>query len=159
MVINNRKITWKYRFFIKNTSVSIIFWHVSRLNCGDHLEPKPLRRFQLPCKTHVDIIYRTLGAEIDMLSESLNESLLSCCAPCSCWPMTLLDCDRDLQAWTPSDHLWSSFVAPDAPQFPNQEPPRPQQLSLPDFLVMPHLEHTKLMILVAIGVYGNSWKK
>ena len=93
------------------------------------------------------------------LAASWEKSLLSCCAASSCWSITLLDCDRALQAWKPSDHLWSSFVAPAAPQFPNQEPPRPQQLALPDFAMMPHLGHTKLMILVAAGVVYIDWWK
>ena len=43
--------------------------------------------------------------EFTLSSVLLETPLLSCCAPCSCWPMTLLDCDRALQAWKPSDHL------------------------------------------------------
>jgi hypothetical protein len=38
------------------------------------------------------------------------------------------------------------------PQFLNQEPPRPQQLALPDFLMVPHLGHTAaLVVVVTIG--------
>ena len=29
-----------------------------------------------------------------------------CRATFSCWPMTVLDCDRTLQAWMPSCHVW-----------------------------------------------------
>ena len=36
---------------------------------------------------------------------SFEESLLSPCAPCSCWPTTISGCDHALQASTPSDHL------------------------------------------------------
>ena len=36
---------------------------------------------------------------------SFEESLLSSCAPCSCWPTTISGCDHALQASTPSDHL------------------------------------------------------
>ena len=50
----------------------------------------------------------------------------------------------------PSCHVCSRFVFPALPQFPNQEPPRPQQLSLPDFLMMPHVRHTGLMDIVVV---------
>ena len=44
------------------------------------------------------------------------------------------------QAWKPSNHVCSKFGSPGCPQFPNQAPPREQQLDLPD-LVAPHLAH------------------
>ena len=62
-----------------------------------------------------------------------------------------LNCDRALQAWMPSYHVWRMFELPAAPQFPNQEPPAPQQLSLPDFLMLPHLAHTELMVVPETG--------
>ena len=69
--------------------------------------------------------------------------------------MDLFDFDRALHAWIPSYHLCSSFALPAAPQLPNQEPPRPQQLILPDFLIIPHLEHKELtLVVVAAGVYA-----
>ena len=58
--------------------------------------------------TSADVIMLAVvmtASEFILLSVSLEESLLSCCAPCSCWSMTVLDCDRALQAWKPSDHL------------------------------------------------------
>ena len=40
------------------------------------------------------------------------------------------------------------------PQFLNQEPPRPQQLVSPDFLMVPHLGHEELPVcVVAAGVH------
>ena len=58
-----------------------------------------------------------------------------------------------LQAWKPSAHVWSTFVSPASPQFLNQEPPRAQQLRLPNFLVIPHLRHTELGI-IGVGMVG-----
>ena len=74
----------------------------------------------------------------------------------SCWPMALLDRVRALQDWMPSYHVCSTFALPALPQFLNQEPPRPQQLILPDFATVPHLEHMEPMVVVAaaaVGVY------
>ena len=54
----------------------------------------------------------------------------------------------------PSYHVRSSLALPVLPQFPNQEPPRPQQLTFPDLAIMPHLGHTELMVgVVDAGVY------
>ena len=64
--------------------------------------------------------------------------------------MIVLDCDRALQVWIPSYHVWWSFVLPAPPQFLNQEPPRPQQLLLPDF-VAPHMGHTEIVIVVVVS--------
>ena len=71
-----------------------------------------------------------------------------------CWaafgfrPIAVLDC------WMPSYHVWSRLTLPALPQFPNQEPLRPQQLISPDFAMIPHLAHTELMaVVVAAGVY------
>ena len=67
--------------------------------------------------------------------------------------MTALDCPSVLQARMPSYHVWRSFALPALPQFLNQEPPRPQQLFLPDFAMVPHLGHAELMVVVvAAGV-------
>ena len=67
--------------------------------------------------------------------------------------MAISDCDRALQALMPSYHVCSNFPLPPAPQLLNQEPPRPQQLILPDFRMVPHLEHSGLMVVVvAAGV-------
>ena len=52
-----------------------------------------------------------------------------------------------LQAWMPSDHKWSTVVSSASPQFLNQEPPRAQQLSLPDFLLVPHLGHNNVVVI------------
>ena len=48
--------------------------------------------------------------------------------------------DLALQARQP----WYHVCSPSAPQLPNQEPPRAQQLCLPDLWV-PHLRHTGLV--------------
>ena len=58
------------------------------------------------------------------------------------------NCGRALQLWIPSYHVWRSFATP--PQFLNQEPPRPQQLLLPDFLMIPHLTHTGLTVVIDV---------
>ena len=51
------------------------------------------------------------------------------------------------------------------PQFPNQEPLRPQQLTFPDLTMLPHLKHPELMVVVVmvagVCVYvdiGQGWK-
>ena len=82
----------------------------------------------------------------------LEDSFLSWEASRSSWPMTALDCDRDLQACKPSYHVWSTLVSPALPQFPNQEPPRPQQLILPDRFVIPHMGHTELIVIAAAAI-------
>ena len=64
------------------------------------------------------------------------------CAPRS---IAKFEVAKSLQAQMPSDHVWSTFVFPASPQFLNQEPPRAQQLSLPDFLVVPHFAHVPLL--------------
>ena len=53
-----------------------------------------------------------------------------------------------LQASTPSDHLWPTFLLPALPQFLNQVPPGAQQLTLPDFLNVPHLGHAIVLAIV-----------
>ena len=82
-----------------------------------------------------------------------DKSMLFCRASFRGWPEAVLDCDRALQAWMPSYHVRSTSALPALPQFLNQEPPRPQQLVLPDFLIVPHLGHTELaMVVVAASV-------
>ena len=94
-----------------------------------------------------------LTAELTVLDFGLlspsKKPLLSCWASFKCCLTTVFDCARILQACKPSCHVWPSFMPPVPPQFPNQEPPWPQQLILPDFFVTPHLGHTKLIIVVA----------
>ena len=58
-----------------------------------------------------------------------------------------------LQAWTPSNHVWSKFGSPGSPQFLYQAPPVVQQLGLPDFSFLPHLGH---IIEVLIDVVKGS---
>ena len=97
------------------------------------------------------------GVMIDLefvLPALLKGSKLFRLAAFSCWSMAILDCARALQVWMPSYHVWSRFVFPELPQFPNQEPPRPQQLIFPDFSMVPHLRHSGLMVVVvAASVY------
>ena len=69
-------------------------------------------------------------------------------APFDCRPLALLDRARVLQTWIPSYHVCRTLPLSARPQFLNQEPPRPQQLLLPDFPMMPHLGHTELMVVV-----------
>ena len=95
------------------------------------------------------------------ISPSLKETLCFCWASLTCWPVAALDCARGLQAWMPSYHVWSRFALPVLPQFLNQEPPKPQQLVLPDFLMVPHFGHTKLVVIMAVvsGVYVHELSK
>ena len=88
------------------------------------------------------------------LPAPLEESFLCCLSPFSCSLMTIADCPRSLQTCKPSDQVCSSLAPPALPQFPNQEPPRPQQLILPDFFVIPHLTHVeRIVVIVADGWY------
>ena len=87
-------------------------------------------------------------------------ALFICCSAFDCGPMPALDCPRVLQAWMPSYHVCSSLPLLARPQFPNQEPPRPQQLLFPDFLTVPHLGHTKpIAVVVAACVDMRHWSK
>ena len=79
---------------------------------------------------------------------SLEDPLRFCLAARSCWRIAALDCPCFLQTRTPSYHVCTTCVLPVPAQFPNQEPPRPQQLSLPDFRIVPHLAQTELMVFV-----------
>ena len=54
----------------------------------------------------------------------------------------------------PSCQLCSSFP----PHFPNQEPPWPQQLALPDLLITPHARQADLAVVVTSTVM-NVWGK
>ena len=87
----------------------------------------------------VDIL---AGADVGMwvfaiaaldLMPTLSSSAKACgSGACSCCPTTAKGC-RALQAWMPSCHVCSRFAVLEYPQVPNQDPPRAQQLSLPDF--------------------------
>ena len=78
-----------------------------------------------------------------------------CRAAFDCRPLALWDWSRVSQTWMPSYHVWRSFALPALPQFLNQEPPRPQQLLLPDFLMAPHVWHTGLaaVVIATAGIY------
>ena len=81
-------------------------------------------------------------------------------APFACWILSVFNCDRALQAQMPSNHVCRSFALAAPPQFPNQEAPRPQQLLLPDFTIVPHLGHMKFIFVViaaalAMGIKRN----
>ena len=69
------------------------------------------------------------------------------CTPLSF--LTILECDRALQDRIPSYHVCLSFALPALPHVPNQEPPRPQQLALPDFPIVPHFGHAELIVVAA----------
>ena len=45
-----------------------------------------------------------------------------------------------VQAFTPSLHVCLNFVSPGCPHSPRQDPPGPQQVSIP-MLLRPHLGH------------------
>ena len=72
---------------------------------------------------------------------------------CSCCTTAAWNC-RSLQARMPSCHVWPRFEFPALPHFPTQEPPRPQQLSLPDFFMVPHSGHTELANVVVTTDVG-----
>ena len=83
------------------------------------------------------------------------EDLLRCCCCCcccwaarSCWPIAALDSPRALQDRMPSYHVCSACALTAPPQVPNQEPPRPQQLLLPDLRTATHLPQTELAVFV-----------
>ena len=66
-----------------------------------------------------------------------------------------------LQAFTPSDHMWSTRLLEPPPQFLNQAPPGAQQLTRPDVLNVPHLLHVIVAAIagpceVSIGVLDIS---
>ena len=106
------------------------------------------------------VVVAMAALEFITKSGSLQDSLLFCWAAFRCWPTAVLDCVHDLQVRIPSYHVWSSLLLPAFPQFPNQEPPWPQQLILPDLWMVPHLWHTELMIVVvAAGVYMRAMIK
>ena len=56
-----------------------------------------------------------------------------------------------LHATMPSLHVCSKFVSPSSPHFWNQEPPRAQQLPLPDFLFTPHFGHEGVGTTVVVS--------
>jgi len=62
-----------------------------------------------------------------------------------------------LQTWIPSNHVWPIFLLllfPALPQFLYQDPPRPQQLFLRDFLTEPHTEHAEMAaVVVCAGLF------
>ena len=67
--------------------------------------------------------------------------------------MAALDRVRALQACMPSYHVCWSLVLRSPPHFLNQEPPRPQQLLLPDLPMVPQLRHgDRLAVVVVAGV-------
>ena len=61
-----------------------------------------------------------------------------------------------LQAWIPSNHVWSNFESPTLPHFLNQAPPRAQQLNWPEPLRLPHLEHVLEIVTVVVVVVGGA---
>ena len=88
------------------------------------------------------------------LSAPTPTDLFSCSAALDSSPLAVFNCVRVLQASKPSYHLCPTLVLSALPQFPNQEPPRPQQLLLPDLPMMPHLGHTETMaVLMVPGVH------
>ena len=75
---------------------------------------------------------------------------------CTCCPIATW-CFWTLQLEMPSYHEWAKLVFPALPHFPNQEPPRPQQLILPDFAIVPHTGHMEIMGVVVTAGSGV-WK-
>ena len=60
----------------------------------------------------------------------------------------------------PSYHVCSTCVLPAPPHVPNQEPPRPQQLILPDLRIVTHAAQTELMAFVVPDTFSHveSWR-
>ena len=56
------------------------------------------------------------------------------------------------QACMPSTHVWTTFVSPFLPHCLYQAPPGAQQLSSPEFLMVPHLGHATLGFAVIGGL-------
>ena len=95
----------------------------------------------------------TLGS-IPMLASEKEAFLFGWKARSSCCSTAWRS--RSLHAQIPSCHVWPRFACPTLPQFPNQEPPRAQQLSLPDFLMVPHTWQTGLVgvvVTTGVGIY------
>ena len=81
---------------------------------------------------------------------ALVEPKLCFRAAFSCLAMAVLDCARVSHARKPSCHVYSLVELPTVPQLFNQEPPRAQQLLLPDFLVVPHFRQKGLMRVLLV---------
>ena len=88
-------------------------------------------------------------------SSRATELLFSSGRMASSWDIIACGDSKLWQAWTPSPHVWSNVVSPTSPQFLNQEPPRAQQLSLPDFLTVPHLGQLGADALVVTGASAD----
>ena len=108
---------------------------------------------------NTNLLVTTITNSWFAMSATWEGEPMSFCWPAfSCWALNGLDCDRVLQAWIPSCHVWWSFVLPKPPHFLNQEPPRPQQLILSDFPMVPHLGHTETaIVVVTAGVTLWHW--
>ena len=94
------------------------------------------------------------GLDLTAMAESSADSLFFFSTALSRWPIAALDC-RTLQTRMPSYHVCSTFALSAPPQLPNQEPPRPQQLILPDFGVVPHLTHMELTVFIMGAEYSH----
>ena len=104
----------------------------------------------------MDLSLNIVAAMVTALGFSVSTppDLFSCSAALDSSPLAVFNCVRVLQASKPSYHLCSTLLLSALPQFPNQEPPRPQQLLLPDLPMMPHLGHTGTMaVSLAAVVY------
>ena len=61
-----------------------------------------------------------------------------------------------LQACKPSNHVCLTSLP--LPQLSNQAPPGAQQLSLPDFLMVSHLEHAEPIVVTVVGMAAGVGK-
>ena len=114
-------------------------------------------KFGIPTDSNVEVldtgiwgVTRFVLALMPMLG-SPEDTLLFGLINCNCCSSASLDCSA-LQTWMPSYHEWPKFAYPALRQFPNQEPPRAQQLSLPDFWMVPHRMHVELTVVVVLAV-------
>ena len=112
---------------------------VDLLACGPNVvNIRGVTRIRADALLDVNVnVFAGVMTEIDLVMSALKGNF-SFFAAFDCRSMAALDCDRVLQARMPSYHVWPNFPLPALPQFPNQEPPRPQQLTFPDFLTVPH---------------------
>ena len=97
---------------------------------------------------NVRIFTGTAFGSMPTLSAS-EKALPSACSAPGWWSTTSWNFRR-LQARIPSYHvhMWPTFTFLMLPQLPNQEPPCPQQLSLPDFRMRPHFGHATILLVV-----------
>jgi len=109
---------------------------------------------KLDTKTYPDLI---TALEYIPIAATLGEELSLDWGggECSCLPTTARNCA--LQTPMPSCHVCLNCPFAALPHFPNQEPPWPQQLALPDLLIIPQAGQTELAVVVTT-TGNNMWE-